>query len=206
VSSASPTAAEARTAFWSELRRDARIVVMVLAVLWAILIINAVAFGGELVKLGIFPRQTVGLRGIVFAPLLHGGVAHLLGNSIGLALLGGLVLLREERDFWIVTLVGALVGGLGTWLFGRATYHVGASGVLFAYLGYLLSTGIFERRAGAILLSLVAGLTWGGLVFGVLPGQPGISWESHLFGFGGGAVAAWFIARRRRARGPAGQG
>ena len=195
---ATPTAAEARAAFWAELRRDARIVVLVLAVLWAILVVNAVAFGGELVKLGIFPRQTLGLRGIVFAPLLHGGVAHLLGNSFGLAMLGGLVLLREEADFWIVTAVGALIAGLGTWIFGRPTHHVGASGVLFAYLGYLLSTGLFERKPGAILLSLMAALFWGGLVFGVLPGQPGISWESHLFGFAGGVMAAWIIGRRRR--------
>lgn len=195
-----PSAAEAREAFWAELRRDVRILVAILAVLWAILLVNAALFGGELVRWGIVPREVVGLRGIVFAPLLHGGPAHLFGNSIGLVMIGALVLLREERDFWIVTLVGALVAGLGTWLFGRPPVHVGASGVLFAYLGYLLSAGVFERKIGAIMMSLLAGLLWGGMVFGVLPGQPGISWEGHLFGFVGGIAAARLIARRRLGR------
>ena len=196
------TSTEARRAFWAELRRDARIIVGLLAELWAVLLVNAVFFGGRLNDFGVMPRTARGLLGILFMPFLHGGVAHLLGNSFGIALLGGMVVLREEHDFWIVSAVGALVAGLGTWIFGRTSHHIGYSGVIFAYFGYLLFTGFFERKVGAILLSLVAVVLWGGMVFGMMPGQRGISWEGHLFGFLGGVAAAWILARygkRRRA-------
>jgi len=181
-----------------DLRRTVWILGATLTVLWLVLFANALFFNGQLVRFGIVPRTFDGLRGIAFAPFLHVGIAHLSANSVGLLLLGGLVLLRNERDFWMVALVGGLVSGLGTWLFGRPLTHVGASGVIFAYFGYLLFAGIFERRLGSILLSLLAVFTWGGLIFGVLPGQPGVSWESHLFGVIGGAFEVWLIAHWRR--------
>jgi membrane associated rhomboid family serine protease len=169
-----------------------------LAVLWLVLLINALFFHGELNRFGIEPRTLAGLRGIAFAPFLHAGIGHLVANSMGLLLLGGLVLLRQEIDFWVVTVVGGMIGGLGVWLVGRPLLHIGASGIIFAYFGYLVCTGIFERRIGAIVISLMAVVGWGGLIYGVLPGQPGVSWESHFFGLVGGACAAWLIAQRRR--------
>jgi membrane associated rhomboid family serine protease len=167
-------------------------------VLWLVLLINSMLFGGALNRYGIVPRTPEGLRGIVFAPFLHAGVAHLSANSTGLLLFGGLVLMRRRTDFWVVTFAGMLIGGLCTWLLARPSVHIGASGIVFAYLGYLLCTGIFERRIAAIALSLVVGFAWGGVLFGVLPGQRGISWESHLFGAISGAFAAWLLAVRRR--------
>jgi membrane associated rhomboid family serine protease len=195
-----PTPSEAKRALTVELRRDAAILVGIIAPLWVILGANAVFFGGQLVRFGIVPRTVAGLRGILFAPVLHLNMPHLFGNTVGLILLGGMVLLREESDFWIVTGIGAGLGGLGTWLFGRTTVHVGASGVLFAYLGYLLFTGFFERRIGSILLSLGAAFLWGGFVWGILPGQPAISWESHLFGFLAGILAARLLSRHGKRR------
>src|SRR5262245_44786416 len=199
-STSPPTSAEARLALKVELRRDVRIIGLVVGLLWMVLLLDTVLFHGQLERLGIVPRTLEGLRGIVFAPLLHVGFGHLIGNTVGLTLLGGLVLLREESDFWMVTVIGAIVGGLGTWLFGRANNHIGASGVIFSYFGYLASTGIFERRFGAVLLSLAAVIGWGGLIFGVLPGQPDISWEGHFFGLLAGIAAASVIARRRYPR------
>jgi membrane associated rhomboid family serine protease len=181
-----------------DLRRAGGILGVMLAVLWLVFLINAMFFGGQLDRFGIEPRTLTGLRGIAFAPFLHVGIAHLSANSVGLLLLGGLVLLRNEVDFWVVALVGGIVGGFCTWLFGRPLMHIGASGIIFAYFGYLLCTGIFERHVGAILFSLIAVLSWGGLIYGVLPGQPGVSWESHLFGVVGGGCAAWLMAQRRR--------
>jgi membrane associated rhomboid family serine protease len=195
-----PTPAEAGAAFRRELRRNLRILVGVLALLWLILAVDALAFGGGLRQWGIEPRTVRGLRGLLVAPLLHSGVGHLLGNSVGFAMLGGLVLMREAWHFWTVTAVGALVGGLATWLFGRPPMHIGASGVIFAYFGYLLVAGWLERKLGAIILSLFVFMTWGTLLFGVLPGQIGISWEGHLFGLVGGILAAALIARRRTSR------
>jgi len=195
-----PTAAEAKRALSREFRRDVRILVGIVAVLWGILLVDAAIVGAQLTRLGILPRTTIGLRGILFAPFLHSGVGHLFGNTIGLLLLGGLVLLREEADFWSVTGIGALAGGMGLWLFGRPAIHVGASGIIFCYFGYLISTGYFERRFGSMLLSTAAVFLWGGLIFGILPGQPGVSWEGHLFGLLAGVLAAWLLSRFGRRR------
>jgi membrane associated rhomboid family serine protease len=192
-----PSAAEARADLRRELRRDARILGGILAVLWGVLLVDRLGFGGQLRAFGIVPRTVPGLWGVLFAPLLHSGVAHLLLNSGGFVVFAGLVLLRAEKHFWAVTGIGALVGGLGTWAFGRPVPHVGASGVLFAYFGYLLLTGVFERRLGSVLLSVCVALAWGGVLLQTLPGQPGVSWESHLFGFAAGALAARLLARRR---------
>jgi membrane associated rhomboid family serine protease len=199
--SASPATVSARGALTRELRRDARIVGGALALAWGTLVANAALFGGALASFGIVPRTLVGLRGILAAPFLHANAAHLVANSVGFVLLGGLVLLRRPRDFWRVTAAGVVLGGLGTWLLGARGVHLGASGVVFAYLGYLLTTGLFERKPGAILLSLVAASTWGGLVLGMLPGAAGMSWEGHLSGFVAGIVAARAIARDRRRSG-----
>lgn len=190
--------ADATRAVRLELWRDLRILGIIVGALWAVLLVNTIVLGGQLNSFGILPRTGVGLRGIAFSPFLHAGFGHLFGNTIGLVLLGGLVLLREEADFWIVTIVGIVVGGVGTWLFGRPSLHIGASGVVFAYFGYLACTGWFERRVVSILLSLAAIVLWSGLFFGILPGQPGISWEGHLFGFGGGGLAAWLLSRQRK--------
>lgn len=105
--------------------------------------------------------------------------------------------MQETSDFLIVTIITAFVSGVGTWLTGDAgSVHIGASGVVFGYLGYLLLRGYFERSAVAIGLSLLVASLYGGLLLGVLPNQPGISWEGHLFGFIGGGLAARLLAKR----------
>ncbi|MGA7934357.1 MAG: rhomboid family intramembrane serine protease [Kovacikia sp.] len=146
---------------------------------------------------GIIPRNRIGLRGILFAPLLHGSFAHLIGNTLPFIILGWLILLRETSDFFWVTLISALVSGGGTWLFGSSGIHIGASGVIFGYLGFLLLRGYFERSAIAIAVSLGVGTLYGSLLWGVLPMQYGISWEGHLFGFLGGVLAARLLAKKQ---------
>ena len=166
--------------------------------MWAVEILD-VFLGGALDQFGIIPHSLVGLRGILFAPFLHGGFLHLISNTVPFVILGWLVMLRRTSDFWTVTAVVMLVAGLGTWLFAPPwTVHIGASGVVFGYLGFLLSRGYFERSFGAIALSLVVGLLYGGMIFGVLPGQIGISWQGHLFGFLGGILAAQLLAQPKR--------
>lgn len=159
--------------------------------LWVVELLNAFVFGGALSNFGIHPRSVFGLLGILLAPLLHGSIAHLVGNTLPLLVLGWFVMLRRKRDFLYVSLASALVGGLGTWLIAPGnTVHVGASILIFGYLGHLLSRGIFERRFWPIVGSLVVFFLYGGALFGVLPGQEGISWQGHLFGFLGGVLAA----------------
>ena len=139
-----------------------------------------------------------GLWGIAAAPFLHANLEHLLSNTVPLLVLGWLVMLRDARHFWPVTIIAALGAGLTAWTFGApGSVHIGASGVVFGYLGFLLLAGWFARSVGSILLSLGVAAAWGGLVFGVLPGQPGISWQAHLGGFIGGVLAAKWLALRR---------
>ena len=169
---------------------------LVIGVIWVVSGLNLFALDGRLLAYGIAPRTEEGLRGIVFGPLLHGGVDHLLANTLGLLVFGGLVALRSRSHFWMVTIVGVIASGVGTWLFGRPAVHVGASGVVFAYFGYLLFTGLFERRLGSLLLSIAVFLVWGPTIYGILPIARAISWEGHLFGFIGGMLAAWVLAGR----------
>lgn len=168
-----------------------------LAVMWVVEAVNA-ATGNALDAFGIQPRTLVGLRGIAFAPFLHGSWGHLMGNSIPFLVFGWIILLHDVRDFVIVSLLAVLIAGLGTWATGATgSTHVGASGVIFGYFGFLLLRGWFRRSVGSIILSLVLGLLYGGLIFGVLPGQTGISWQGHLFGFLGGGLAAYALCRRK---------
>jgi len=169
-----------------------------LAVSWAALGANAV-LGGALNRFGIVPRTVDGLWGILFAPFLHGSVAHLVANSISLLVLGWVVLaFAGHRRFWFVSAAAALGAGLCAWTLGApGSVHIGASGVIFGYLGYLMLSGWFARRVWPMLLSLGVTAMWGGMVLGVLPGQLGISWQAHLGGFIGGVWAA----RRLHARG-----
>lgn len=168
---------------------------------WLVLTVDLLT-PGPLTVLGVHPRTLDGLRGIVLAPFLHGSVAHLVANSIPLLVLGGLVILADEKRFLAATLWAALGAGLFAWLLGPTrSVHVGASGVVFGYLGFLLTRGWFTRRVWLILLSIGVAVIWGGLVFGVLPGQPGVSWQSHAGGLIGGVLAArGASATKRRAR------
>jgi membrane associated rhomboid family serine protease len=142
---------------------------------------------------GIRPRRVDGLDGVLLAPLLHVNFAHLYGNSVPLILLGTFVLASGARRFLASTLFIMVFSGLGVWLVGDPdTVVVGASGVIFGYLGLLLARGLIERRWWHLWVGLLVGLLYGWQVIGVLPGavDPQVSWEGHLFGFLAGAVAA----------------
>ena len=148
--------------------------------------------------LGIIPRTTIGLRGILFGPFLHGSLNHIIANSIPFVVLGWLVLLRDARHFIPVTFAAMIGAGGMAWLLGApGSIHIGASGVIFGYLGFLMLSGWFARSLGSIVLSVLVTLAWGGLVLGVMPGEPGISWQAHLGGFLGGVFAARLFRRAR---------
>ncbi|PSF35142.1 rhomboid family intramembrane serine protease [Aphanothece hegewaldii CCALA 016] len=170
-----------------------------LVTFWIVEIIDRFVFRGRLDVYGIIPHYLIGLRGILFAPFLHGNFAHLIANSVPFVILGWLVMLQETSDFFIVTGITMLVGGLGVWIFGiPGSVHIGASILIFGYLGFLLLRGYFQRNFASIMLSVIVGVLYGGTVWGVLPSQPGISWQGHLFGFLGGVLAAKIIAKEKR--------
>jgi len=169
------------------------------ALFWFVQIINVFVFKGSLSRFGIVPHSIVGLRGILFAPFLHGSWGHLIANTPAFIILGWFVMLQETSDFFIVTAIAMVVGGLGTWVVGNPhTTHIGASGVIFGYLGFLLFRGYFQRNIASILLSIFVFFTYGGIVWGVLPSDSRISWQGHLFGFLGGVLAARLIAKEKK--------
>jgi membrane associated rhomboid family serine protease len=151
--------------------------------------------GGALDQFGIAPRRAYGLWGVAAAPLLHVGFAHVAANTIPFLILGWFVLLRGFKTFVKVTLIVMIVSGFGTWLIAPSTsIHLGASGLVFGYFGYLLLRGYFERSWEAIVWSVVVALLYGGMILGLFPGSAGISWQMHLFGFIGGGLAAYLLS------------
>lgn len=158
-----------------------------------------VVLGGRLDLAGVQPRETEGLDGILWAPLLHGSWAHLAANTVPLLVFGFLILLAGVTRWLAVTAVVWALGGLGVWLTGGDdTLHLGASILAFGWLVFLLVVGFFAHSARQVLVGMLLLFLYGGLLLGVLPGQPGVSWQGHLFGALGGLVAAWWLGRRDR--------
>jgi membrane associated rhomboid family serine protease len=158
--------------------------------LWVLEIVDTAA-DHRLDAHGVQPREGDGLVGILFAPLLHGGWTHLESNTVPVLVLGFLVLVTGIGRGLAATGIIWLVGGIGTWLVGPAnTVHIGASVLVFGWLSYLVVRGFLNRRGVEIAIGLVVLVVWGGLIWGVLPGTPGVSWQGHLFGAIGGLVAA----------------
>jgi membrane associated rhomboid family serine protease len=172
------------------LKRQAVVLGGTFTAFWAVFAVNNL-LGGMLNVFGVIPRTSIGLRGIVFAPFIHHRFDHIVANSLPFLALGWMVMLRDARHFVPVTLMSAIGSGLLAWLLGApGSVHIGASGILFGYLGFLILSGWYARSALSIALSLVVIAVWGGVVLGVMPGQSGVSWQSHLGGFIAGAVAA----------------
>jgi membrane associated rhomboid family serine protease len=172
------------------------------AVMWFVEIVDT-GLGGDLDANGIIPRETVGLDGILWLPFLHGGFGHLIANTLPFLLLGSAIALGSLQRFVYVSLVTMAVCGIGTWLTGPDdTVHIGASGLVFGYLTYLLSRGLFARHLGYLLGGVLVFFVYGGALWGLLP-SPGVSWQGHLFGALGGILSAWLLhARREPANAP----
>ncbi|UJB71595.1 rhomboid family intramembrane serine protease [Acaryochloris sp. 'Moss Beach'] len=165
-----------------------------ISVLWVLEIADTLIFKGWLNRFGILPRRWLGLRGILLAPLLHGNLRHLSMNTVPLVVLGWLILVRSTQVFVIVTAAVWLIGGLGVWLFaGAKSNHIGASGLVFGYLGFLLMNGYVEQSLVAIATTILVGLLYGSTLWGVLPLQRGVSWQGHLFGVLTGGLCAYYL-------------
>jgi len=176
-------------------------VVFFIAVCWAVFVLNNLILHGNLNQYGIQPRHAGGLPGILWAPFLHGSWKHLVANTVPLALLGTILSLRGRTECGIVIVAGIFLSGGLTWLIGRNAYHIGGSGLIFCFFGYLASLALFERKIGTLLLSIVCILGYGGILRGILPTSSSVSWEGHLAGFISGITLAWFLSRVKEADG-----
>ncbi len=160
------------------------------AIAWALEILDFFLVG-TLDRFGIVPRNLSGLFGVPVSPFLHLGFGHLISNTLPFLVLGGIVLMGGRKIFLTSTLFILGVGGGALWTIGPgATNHIGASLLVFGYLGFLLARGIVERSSFWIIVSLVVLVFYGGMIGGLLPGKEGVSWQGHLFGFISGIFAA----------------
>jgi len=171
-----------------------RIAVLLLFVgsMWVVFLLDAVVPGGRSAAgIGIVPRTWYGLRGIPAAPFIHTDLDHIASNSVPLLVLGGAILLSGVGDFLFVILISGIVGGLGTWLFGSGdAQHVGASGIVFGFFGYVVFRTAFDRRISSALITLAVAAGYGmAMAYSLIPDHA-ISWSGHFFGFAGGVLAA----------------
>jgi membrane associated rhomboid family serine protease len=172
-----------------------QLVVVVTAMMWVVEAADAFLLNHGLDRQGIIPRTWSGLDGVLWAPWLHGSFGHLLANTLPFLILGGFVALGGIRRWVSVTAFVMIVGGLATWLLARPAIHLGASGVIFGYAGFLLIAGFVEKSLKGVAIAIVVGVLFGGMVLrGVTPVAGWVSWESHLFGLVAGVLAAFFIA------------
>jgi membrane associated rhomboid family serine protease len=184
--------------FPPEVRAGFALLCTVIAAMWILFAVDTVLLFGRLDELALVPRSSFGLIGILCAPFLHVGLEHLIGNTIGLFFIG--ILLIDDhgkRPVVVASLLIILGGGALTWCLGRYARHLGASGLVYGWLGFMMAHGFVARRAWPILRSVLYTLFFSGMLMGLLP-TTSISWEGHLFGFLAGIVAAQLIARRRR--------
>ncbi len=149
------------------------------ALIWLVQLLNSGLDLG-LERFGVRPRQLGGLPGVLVAPLLHSGFSHLTANSLPLLVLGaGMLYLYPNSALKVIPAV-YLGPGVAVWLFGRASVHIGASGLVYGLVSYVFVAGVIRRDRRAVAASLLVYFLYGTLAWGVFPIKPGISWETHL--------------------------
>jgi membrane associated rhomboid family serine protease len=171
------------------LRRAFRSALMFVLLLWLIKLLELLGHF-DFATLGILPRTATGLLGILLAPMIHGSLAHLFANSMPLVVLGTAMLYGYPRAARVALPTIYLASGLGVWLLGRAAYHIGASGLVFGLLLFVFVIGIARWDRRAIALAMVVFLLYGGMIWGIFPGRPGVSFEYHLAGAVSGVLLA----------------
>jgi membrane associated rhomboid family serine protease len=174
----------------------ALIMIGLLAWLWLLEVVDTIT-GHQLDNLGIHAQEIDGLPGIIAAPFLHAGWDHLISNSVPFFVLGFLVLLGGLARWLLSSLISIITSGLAAWLLTPGEVVIlGASGLIFGWLTYLLARGLWSHRPGQVAVAVGVLVLYGGLILGVLPGQAGVSWQAHLGGAVGGVLAAWLLHRR----------
>ena len=164
-------------------------------IMWAVFVIGY--YGNlELGFLGVKPRTLTGLLGIFTMPLVHGSVGHIVSNTLPLIILGSALYLFYDKIASRVFLMCYFVTGLLVWLFARNAYHIGASGLIYGIAGFLISIGFFRKDIKSIIISIITIVSYGGMVYGLLPIDSGVSFEGHLMGAIVGLFAAYLYKNK----------
>jgi membrane associated rhomboid family serine protease len=174
------------------LRRASTLVAFV-AMLWLLQVVNWITGYGMNPTFGLIPRDLGGLDGIIAMPFLHGSFAHLMVNTPPLLVMGALLVATTTSALLPVNAMVIGLGGGLVWLFGNSAIHIGASGLIFGWFGFLVVRGLVDRSLITLGAASVVGVLYGSILWGVLPGQTGVSWEAHLFGAIAGAAAAFLV-------------
>ena len=174
----------------------ALIMLAMLAGMWILELLDQLS-GNQLDQLGIHAREIDGMPEILTAPFLHAGWDHLMSNSLPFVVLGFLVLLSGLARWLVSSLIIIVISGMTAWVLTPVhTIILGASGLIFGWLTYLLARGLWSRRPAQVVIAVLVLLVYGGLIWGLFPGSAGISWQAHLGGAVGGVLAAWLLHRR----------
>ncbi len=161
---------------------------------WLIKLIEA-GTGNSFGDYGIYPRTIEGLKGIILSPFLHGSFVHLISNTLPFFVLSTTLIFFYPKIYGRVLIAIFLLTGIGVWLIARPAFHIGASGVIYGFAGFLIFSGLFRREFKSILISIAILIFYGGLVWGIFPGTLGVSWESHLVGGVVGALCAYVFRK-----------
>ncbi len=176
-----------------ELASDFRWIALFVGVIWFVFVLDRLL---PLEQFGLIPRTVIGLTGIVAMPFLHADLAHITSNTVPLFVTLALLAGSRANSVQIVLAI-AILAGIGLWLFGREARHIGASGLVFGLIAFHVFAGLFERRFVSIVISAIVGFVYAGtLLRGVLPTQPGVSWDGHLIGAIAGALVALVISKQ----------
>ena len=181
------------------IREELYAVLAFVGLIWLVYVVQCFA-PIQLESYGITPRTLDGLVGILAAPFLHANLGHLLANTIPLIVLL-LLLAGSKASSWTIVAYIVLLGGLLLWLLGRSATHIGASGLIYGLIAFLLMSGIWERRIVPMFISLIVAITYGGaLLSGIVPGADSqMSWDGHLFGAIAGVLIAYLTTMNKSA-------
>lgn len=164
-------------------------------VMWAVKLIE-LRMGLDFAIYGVFPRQLKGLWGILFSPFIHGDFYHLFDNSLPLLVLGTMLFYFYRSIAVEISFFMLLISGFWLWIIGRPSYHIGASGFVYALVAFLFFSGVFRRNTSLLTISLLVVFIYGSLIWGVFPIEEHISWEGHLSGGIAGAIMAWVYRKQ----------
>ncbi|MFC5044200.1 rhomboid family intramembrane serine protease [Aquimarina hainanensis] len=168
--------------------------ILFVLVIWVVFWFE-IRFGFDFNHFGVVPRTLKGMRGIFFSPFIHSGIEHLWHNTLPLLILSAALFFFYAKNAWKVLLWGAFLTGVFTWIIGRPSYHIGASGVIYMLFGFLFFKGVLAKHFRLIALSLVVVFVYGSMIWYTFPVDPKISWEGHSSGLLVGTVMAFLIKK-----------